>query len=441
MRFQARHLHMPNCLFGDKEPHPSAHPRFRQLRQFHPYDASRVLGNPHILFIFPDEYREMANRVYHSLRSGRRQFPGLKPLFGISIEKDSVTRVPSFSLPADPDGCAPAYEGAIMQYLTRGDKPDFAVVLCEKSPRTEVASTYYCAKALLASHGIPSQIITVDLLSNDQRFEWALADIALQMFVKLRGQPWAVVPSPGGGDVVIGVGRSERTDPRTGQVARIVGFTTCHTAEGVFRAVDVFVPKGNWSDYLSGLQGSVETALARAVAHARVPLRLVLHVTKRFSRDEAEHLEAALKSVSRDQIQYTVLRLVDEHPFAILDLNHETMAPLSGLCVDLDPRNHLLVLQGRPQQGNMYRPIPSPLWVTLQRASTANVDMDPLVQQIYDLAVANWRGFGAKARPITTHYAGEIARILSAALAKRNGMELVEQIASKPAIREVPWFI
>jgi hypothetical protein len=43
--------------------------------------------------------------------------------------------------------------------------------------------------------------------------------------VKLGGLPWFVKPSPGGGDIIVGIGRSERTDTH-GEVTRYVGYTT-----------------------------------------------------------------------------------------------------------------------------------------------------------------------------------------------------------------------
>src|SRR5262245_61260820 len=77
------------------------------------------------------------------------------------------------------------------------------------------------------------------------------------------------------------------------------------------------------------------------------------------------------------------------------------------------------------------------LWVTLQDSSIIDMHLNALVQQIYEVSVANWRGFNAEARPITTYYSKLIASILSAF----EGNEIVEAISSSGALRDVPWFI
>ena len=113
------------------------------------------------------------------------------------------------------------------------------------------------------------------------------------------------------------------------------------------------------------------------------------------------------------------------------------MDPLSGLSVEMDYRNRLLLLEGRPTAGNMRRSPPLSLWVTLQDSSIIDMHLNALVQQIYEVSVANWRGFNAEARPITTYYSKLIASILSAF----EGNEIVEAISSSGALRDVPWFI
>lgn len=250
--------------------------------------------------------------------------------------------------------------------------------------------------------------------------------------------PWFVVPSSGAGDIVIGIGRSERFDPATGKVKRCVGYTTCYDSGGLFKSIELFEPRAEFYEYLDALKTSVEGAISNAVKDGNVGIRLVLHVPKRFSRAEREQVEAALDSVrSSHDIEYVVLRLDDNHPFKLYDLGHPTNAPRSGLCVSLDSRNRILILEGRPATGMMRKPVPNPLWVTLQASSTEGTSLDALSQQIYDLAASSWRGFNARARPITTHYSKLIAEMLAA----EEDDEVIWKIYKNEQIRGVPWFI
>lgn len=436
MRFLARYLSPPICIFKDDEPYRDDE-RYRGLRVAGPYDASNVPNNPKLLFVFPQEFRDYANQLYHALRTGNNQFPGMAAMFGVDIARDHVIRTSGFTVQGlSKQRAAEEYRRSIEETLKTEGPFEFAIVLCDRTLNYEMSSPYYAAKATLAAHGISSQVVTTDLLSNPNQLAWSIANIGLQVFVKLGGQPWFVRPSPGGGDIVVGIGRSERTNLQ-GETTRYVGYTTAYTSGGVFKSVEIFSPHKNFDDYLEGFQESVTQALRRALGDSTQPLRLVMHVPKRFSYKEKERLEAALQEVGEQIAGYVVLRMNDEHPFHLLDLSHKSWAPLSGLSVEMDSRNRLLLLEGRPSKGNMRRPPPAPLWVTLQTSSVTDTNLDALVQQVYELSVANWRGFNAKARPITTYYSKLIAQILSAS----EGNDLVEAISSNVSLRDVPWFI
>lgn len=438
MTFNSRILQLPTCVFKGGVGRTGGDERFKGLRTFGPYDAAGVPEFPRIMFVFPAEFTQLANQIYHGLKTGNNQFPGMKALFNINILKDNVARATKFTTSGmSREKAAAAYGRAIQNFINDGYQADFALVICDKTQHGESPSPYYTSKAVLAANGIASQIVTTDLLSNANQLTWSLGNIGLQIFVKLGGHPWFVKPSPGAGDIVVGVGRSERIDAR-GVSTRVVGYTTCYTAGGILKSVEVFKPQIAFRDYLDGLESSVTQALRRVIGQDAQPTRLVLHVPKTFSRAERERIESALNSIEHEEpIQYVVLRVNDEHPFLLFDLSHQTMAPQSGISVELDSRNRILLLEGRPMSGNMRKAPPGPLWVTLQASSTSETHIDTLVQQIYELSVANWRGFNAKARPITTHYSKLIAEILSAA----EGNDIVNAIAENERLRSVPWFI
>lgn len=436
--FAARILQPPTCVFGNGVERTGGDERFKGLRANGPFDGSDVPRAPRIVFVFPTEYTPLANQIYHGLKTGNNQFPGMNALFEVALLKDNVIRASKFSINGmSREQAATAYGQAIHNFIGDEGTADFALVICDKTQHWESPSPYYTSKATLAAAGMPSQIVTTDLLENPNQLTWSLGNIALQIFVKLGGHPWFVKPSPGAGDIVVGVGRSERRDAR-GSLTRFVGYTTCYTAGGLLKSVEVFKPQNTFQDYLDGLGTSVSQALRRAIGKSKQPARLVLHVPKTFSRVERERVEAALDGIEHDAaIQYVVLRVNDEHPFLLFDPAHQTMAPQSGISVELDSRNRILLLEGRPASGNMRVSPPAPLWVTLQAASTSETHIDTLVQQVYELSVANWRGFNAKARPITTHYSKLIADILSAT----EGNDIVNAIAANERLRNVPWFI
>ena len=297
MQFNARFLKAPTCVFAGDVAYAGADVRFRGVKTHGPYDSTGVTAEPHTLFVFPEEFKDLANDLFAGLKNGNSQFPGLQAMFGIRLTKDAVARCTQFHVQnMDVSAAADKYATAIASAIGPSDAYDFAFVLVDKTAYVEHPSPYYTAKALLAAHGIPSQVVSTDVLRNKTQLTWSLSNIALQMFVKLEGCPWFVKPFSGGGDIVIGIGKSERTD-KSGRTVRFVGYTTAYTAGGVFKSVELFTPQGTLDDYLASFGDSIYAALSKVVVGSN-PVRLVLHVPKKFSRDERNHLEAALKRLS-----------------------------------------------------------------------------------------------------------------------------------------------
>jgi hypothetical protein len=94
-------------------------------------------------------------------------------------------------------------------------KPDIFVTLHPKSMTWEDDSEYGATKATLLSEGLLSQNVTFELIQSSAQFEWAAANIALALFAKLGGIPWAVDRPNADGEIVIGMGRSETIDVAT----------------------------------------------------------------------------------------------------------------------------------------------------------------------------------------------------------------------------------
>ena len=81
-------------------------------------------------------------------------------------------------------------------------------MLVPHSERWETERPYYEAKASFARLGIPTQMVTAELLQNDRKFGWSVASIALAVFAKLGGIPWVVESPAVDKDLIIGVGRA-----------------------------------------------------------------------------------------------------------------------------------------------------------------------------------------------------------------------------------------
>ncbi len=165
-----------------------------------------------MLFVFPEELRALSRQLASVLAKGQGTYPGFQQLF--RVELDTQTMYDSLAFEANLSeraGAAAAYREAIADWNTRprAHDPELAIVLVPHSERWEVEQPYYEAKAAFAQLGIPTQMVTSELVSNPRQFGWAVANIALAAFAKLGGVPWTVEAPGDDSDLEIGIGRAD----------------------------------------------------------------------------------------------------------------------------------------------------------------------------------------------------------------------------------------
>src|SRR6202034_3783603 len=71
-------------------------------------------------------------------------------------------------------------------------KPDFAYIIGNSNWKYHRPSPYGAMKAALLQHGVPSQMVTTQLLQAGSQFRFAIPNIALSALAKLGGVPWLV---------------------------------------------------------------------------------------------------------------------------------------------------------------------------------------------------------------------------------------------------------
>ena len=186
-------LTKPGFRFSPDDPLAISEDRLRGIVKFGPYQ--KVSGSTRIAFVFPDGDRDAANTLYLALRNGLGLFKGMPSVFKIPFEKGQVLPITGFTLENkfDHHDSALRYRDAIQNWISsEGDMPDIFVNLHPKSMAWDDDSEYSATKAVLLKEGLLSQNVTLELIQNSTQFEWSVANIALGLFVKLGGIPWAV---------------------------------------------------------------------------------------------------------------------------------------------------------------------------------------------------------------------------------------------------------
>jgi Piwi domain len=434
--FDAVRFRPPYLRFDPAIPGRRSLQSYQGLRLHGPYNSQRVkLTEKSLLFVFPEDLRGLSRQVASVLAKGQGSFAGFQQMF--NVELDTQTMYDSLAFEADLSdraAAAAAYRKAIADWhgQPRTHQPKLAIVLVPHSERWEVEQPYYEAKASFAQLGIPTQMVTSELVSNPTQFGWAAANIALAAFAKLGGVPWTVEAPGDESDLVIGIGRA---DVRTSSgYERIFGYALSFIGNGVYRHTWAFQPVIDVEAYEARLESIVASALQDETHRDQPPKRLVVHLTRKTGKRE---IEAVQRAMSRTNVTLPTafLRVDSTSLYDLADGSvQQTFGPPKGLAVRLTEQRMLLQSEEVSPAGAP----DGPLLMELDHRSTVDAaDLPALVEQAYRLAHANWRGFNARSQPVTVAYGELLARLAGY-------LEEVETWRPEflpKELQERPWFL
>ncbi len=396
------------------------------LRIYGPYDSG-ILGKDRIraAVIFPSSYaREkdaLVNGLINGYSSEHGSFVGFQRLFHIPL---SIERERSLSSADERE-----VRSAVQDLACQGNV-DLVLLVTESAN----SALYQTVKRELLGNGIPNQVVTSRKLRDARQVPWVLENVALACYAKIGGTPWVVASASNRRELVIGISRAQDHNSRF-----VVGFVTLFTQDGDFLFLHSQAPVLEWKreQYVGGLAQLIVEAYHEYRKHEGTPDAIILHLCKRPGRfREVEAVQQALLQIG-NAFPYALIHLNDDSSFRLFDAGHATYVPQAGLKVDLSRRNALLLLDGRVGNRRFHRGVPRVLDVLMDRRSTMPENEFPrLVYQIYNFARVNWRGFNARAIPVTLNYSYLIARIIA-----EIGANTWNQVISAGRLRDKAWFL
>lgn len=403
---------------------------YRGVAAYGPYDNSAVrVGDGSLLFVFPEVMRDRARDLFRAVVRGVGNYRGFENMFGVPVDEHRCVQ----PLPVDADlrdlpAAAAAYRREIERWGV-GHTAELALVVVPQSGAWEVERPYYEAKAALADLGVPSQMVTAELVADEKQFPWAVANIALAAFAKLGGVPWTVEAPPGDDDLVLGVGRRE-VGPE-GERRPVFGYAVAFVSNGMYRHTWSVTPTADEDEYADRLRAAVASALS---ADADTPpRRVVVHLASRTGRTEITAVERALGDAGVD-VPVALLRLDDTSMWDVADTGQDTFAAAKGTVVALGARRALLLSDGLGATGAP----DGPILVEMNGRSTVEPEaLEGLVAQAFRLAHANWRGFNARSKPATLVYGEQLAKLVGhmADVRSWNPSRIPVHLADRP------WFL
>jgi hypothetical protein len=372
-----------------------------------------------------------SNRTVHMqnlverLNRGAHRYSGAQKTFGGSIAVQELVV------------CATVddYEDRIREFV-RGsarDKTDVALVYLPESdnPR-DPRHPYFRVKGLLAREGVASQMVDEPTVLNP---DWRDLNLALNLFAKAGHVPWVLDEAIDGVDLFIGLSSSQIR--RDGRIERMMGYVNVFDSYGRWRFYQGDSLAFAFDDRLKHYADLVKNSVAAYRAENVGPLKSVqVHLTKCFSAEERRILAAAVRSVAPDAVVVFVW-INPYHNLRLYNLadGSDGQVQRSTYLRD-DPGRLYLATTGANQfnQKGMGTPIPLQLTVWSDPVD-ARPSLSRVGQQVLALTRLNWassRNFCQE--PITTKFAGDIARLMSAFMIDPN-------FSINPSLRGQPWFL
>jgi hypothetical protein len=372
------------------------------------------------LFVFPSEFKDHANQLYLALKNGIGPFQGTERLLDFSLSASQVVRLPDFSIgSAGHPEAAERYRLAIEQYVERMDAtapPDLALIIHPRTSRSEHdTNPYLTARFPLLMADVPTQTVTTDLMGRPDLFQWSVGNIALAMFAKMGGQPWAVESDLGQDTLIVGINRVNIARSGESRRARLYGFASTFSHDGLYLYTTLFPPAHNWDEYITGLRTALRSSIEAWHREFKTPVNLVLHVSKDLHTEEVTILEETLAAATPGPVRsYSVLKLNDGQNMLIFSRAAPASIPPPGVIVSLAGHRALLQIGGQEPSDRAVgkHVVASPWHVTLTKQSPNAPSFHTLCCNVLALGAMNWRGLNAEATPVSMEYPAEVAELL-----------------------------
>jgi hypothetical protein len=424
-------LSAPRLRFDAAFPSRAGAQAYQGVRAHGPFDSSRVvLGEGTLLFVFPQAMQAQARRLAEAWLRGVGSFPGFEAMFRVPVATGQALKsLPVAADLTDLSVAASAYRRAISAWSAqqRDADPLLALVLVPHSERWQTNRPYDEAKAAFANLGIPSQMVTTELI-DDGRFGWAVADIALASFAKLGGIPWTVEAPTGDDDLIIGIGRRD-VGPE-GRRRRIFGYAVTFISNGVYRQTWSFTPAADEATYLQRLQEAVQAALT---ADLEAQPQTAGHPSIKSHRSPRDRSGPDRNAQGR---RHAARRL--PAPGRHDPVGRPTLTRTPGRPPKASSRGSGRRALLHAEELTATGPPDGPLLVELDERSTVDEQaFDKLVGQVFRLAHANWRGFNARSKPATLVYGEELAGLVG----HLADVETWNPDLLRSDLRNRPWFL
>lgn len=359
------------------------------------------------IFIFHEDDKDLANKVYSYLKKGYKSFPGLESFVKIKFEID-ILRSIRFR---DPNPIK-EIKSAIQNIEFENNTTYAALYVSRISKDTdeeEEEEIYYKLKELLLHYSITSQVIFKDNISNPS-FNYFLPNIAIALLAKLGGIPWRLY-RPIKNDLIIGIGADRSMTVKD----RFIGNAFCFKNDGNFKGFNAFEKSDT-----NALADSIKGAIKQYIADNKGVDRLVIHYYKKMNWQEEEPIRKVLNRLNLS-LPYIIITINDtlSKDYVLFDNSFDGRMPQSGTFIRTKHNEFLLCNNTRysKKTGTKLDGFPLPIKIIFKSSNYEAINENnvtrELIDQVYQFSRMYWKSVRQRNMPVTIEYSKLVAKMIS----------------------------
>ena len=378
-KLTCKELKTKNYIFRNN----NSNSQFNGLMQYEVFQPAPNTNQLTYIYLIKDDKKQYANDLIKALNGEFPTFKGVNKL-GLPKQTNDNTRAL-----------------IIEDYNNFKDKleeisSNINFIIISIFPSKE-EKFYYELKNYCLIKNIPLQTIHIETIANENKLKWSVSGIALQMFTKLGGVPW-IVETQNNNCLIAGIGQSiERTEEN---ISRFFAYSVLLEASGKFLKIEPLADANTKDGFLKAVADNIKRILDENKKYQKI----IFHVPEKIKKETVKKIEEILKG-SQQNAKLYILRINDDSRFFGYDLNNNSLIPFESSYIQLSENEFLVWTEGL----NYHNPRPlkrygNPLYIQFFYSNQQNYDKELLLQDILNLSGANYRGFNAKALPVSLYY-------------------------------------
>lgn len=387
--------------------------QFDGLKRYHPYKG--IDSSPLFVFIFEKSKVNTARELFKALRGDAYPtFPGMNAMFGVPFQNDNIKSI-QMQCYSDIKELLNT-EKVIDEILAENPKRKIVgifVGISRDFDTNSEYSPYYLIKHIFLKKGLAIQAVTIEQSLKKDGFKWSVAGIALQLFVKLGGIPWKVVPS-NNNCIIFGISSAHRRN-MNGEINRYFAYSVCIDSDGTYQRLDFLADDTNREKFMQQLSDRIkEVIISRFSSKTK---KCVIHMPFKLQKKEIQCIQDSIKEIKDlyQNIEFVFIKVNTDNRF--FGYSHSnSRIPLAGSYIQLSKHEFLVWFEGlqSSRQTVSASNISSPIHIQFSgNKEMSDVSIKLHLQDIINLSGANWRGFNAKNTPISIYYPELIAKFIS----------------------------